>query len=84
MAFVVEVARFVPVTGARLHVSPLLSGLDEFARLALVRLPSYALAKDPEALAALKLMAHGAGGRLLREGRSPSAILDEIAPTARR
>lgn len=57
-----------------LHISPMLSGLPEFATLALQRIPPSVLAADPEALAALICMKHGLNSALVMGEKTPSAI----------
>jgi hypothetical protein len=57
------------------HVSPMLVGLDGFARTALERLDPTVLDRSPEAAAVLELMKHEAAGALLSSPLAPTALL---------
>jgi hypothetical protein len=76
---------FVPRGGGRaLHFSPLFGGLAPFAQLALHQIPAFVVAAQPEAKAALDVMAAGKHSELMASGKKPTAILSELvaAPTA--
>lgn len=65
----------VPSKGARrIHLSPMLAGLEGLALRALEKVPQAALGRDPEALAALRLMAHGKAATLISDSRKPTVI----------
>ena len=60
--------------GALFHFSPMLAGMEGLAAIALREIPESALARDPEALAALQLMASGNARALISDARKPRAI----------
>jgi hypothetical protein len=62
----------------RVHLSPLLGGLDGLATTILRNVSPSALATDPEALAALRLMANGHAGVMVNDARKPSVIAAEL------
>jgi len=66
--------------GRPLHLSPMLGGLEEFARLALRQVPPTALGGQVEARAALELMAAGYAARLTLDGESPSKLAARLLP----
>lgn len=67
-----------PEGSRALHVSPMLSGLPEFATLALQRIPVEVLEADPEAHAALLCMKHGYNSALLMGEKTPLAITTNL------
>jgi len=70
--------------GRRLHFSPMLGGLAPFAQIALERIPAQVLAAEPEAHAALRVMAAGCGRKLLMDARQPSQLATDLAIAQRR
>lgn len=57
-----------------LHVSPLLTGLDDFARQCVERVPASVREADPEVAAVLALMEAGRGSQLAFAPARPSAM----------
>jgi len=57
-----------------LHVSPLLTGLDDFARQCIESSAEKVRARDPEVVAVLELMASGRGGELAFAPGRPSYL----------
>lgn len=57
-----------------LHLSPLLTGLDEFARQCVERVPASVREADPEVAAVLALMEAGRGSQLAFAPARPSAM----------
>jgi hypothetical protein len=62
------------------HLSPFLSGLEPFARVALRQLPAAVLAACPEGRAALQVMAAGAAGELMSSSLRPEKLLATLRP----
>ncbi|MFZ5892541.1 MAG: hypothetical protein ACOY0T_15890 [Myxococcota bacterium] len=74
----------VPAEGRVIHLSPMLAGLDGLASIALDKVPEAARSRDPEALAALRLMANGAASALITDARRPSVIAADLVSRSAR
>lgn len=69
----------VPAEGrAPIHLSPMLAGLEGLAAIALEKVPEAARARNPEAMAALRIMANGAASALITDARRPSMIAADL------
>lgn len=68
----------------RLHVSPMLSGLDGLARVALERLPPAVLEANTTGVAVLRIMRAGGSGALLMSPEPPEKLAAQLGPTASR
>lgn len=64
-------------TGTRpVHLSPMLSGLGDFARVALERLPAGAIERSPAAHSVLVLMRERCTGELLTSRERPEKLAE--------